>query len=1046
MKNKWLGSSSVVTIVLLAFCGPHAAAAAQFSLAPNYATGTKPCSVAVADLNGDSKPDLVVANSGSNNVSVLLGNGDGTFQAPANYAAGTAPSSVAIGDFNGDGKLDLVVSNASSDNVSILLGNGDGTFQPAAPYSAGSKPSSVAVGDLNGDKNLDLVVADQAGNNISVLFGNGDGTFGAPVPYDVETGPTSVALGYFNGDSFLDIAVANGESNTISVLLNNGNGTFGTAENYGVSQPGDGSDPVSVVVGDFNGDGFADLAVASNVQIWVSVLLGNGDGTFQSPMSHEAGTYPTGVAVGDFNGDGKLDLVASNNGSNTLTVLTGNGDGTLTWIGNFDAAADVIAVAVGDFNADGKLDAVVVNELSDSVSIFLGNGDGTVLAPVSYGIGGTPQAVAVGAFGSNGVPDLVASNGSSGPICTPGCVSVITGKGNGTFDQLAANYDVGSAPKGIAVGDFTGDGNPDVAVANSASNNVSVLLNTGSGTFGSATNYGTGTNPIAVAIGDFNDDKLLDLVVVNAGDGDVSILLGNGNGTFGPAVGYPVGVGPTSVAVGDLTGDRILDLAVTNGSAAGMVGVLIGNGDGTFQSVVNYPVGAYPTSVVIADFNGDGKLDLAVANAGASSLCTSPAGSGSVSILLGNGDGTFGAAVSYCAGVDPLSVAEGDFNGDGKADMVVANGGSAGASSGVSVLLGNGDGTFQAPVNYYFGNIDDSVVVADLNGDGAPDLAVTSVNAGVTVLLNPGGTFMNASSSLNPSSDGQNVTFTATIAPSVILPGQPAPTGTVVFDDGATAMGSGSLASGTATFTTSSLSVGTHEITAVYSGDSHFNPNVAPSITQTVTSGPVVVLSLTSLSFSTQLVGTSSASKPVTLTNTGAATLTITSISISGSNPADFSETNNCGSSVAAGASCTISVTFKPTAKGTRTASLSIVDNAPGSPQTVSLTGAGTEVKLSPASLNFGSVQVGHRSAAKTVTLTNTGTVLLSITNIGITGTNGGDFAETNTCGVTLGAGSSCSISVMFTPRAKGNRTGSLSISDNGGGSPQTVSVSGTGT
>jgi hypothetical protein len=335
--------------------------------------------------------------------------------------------------------------------------------------------------------------------------------------------------------------------------------------------------------------------------------------------------------------------------------------------------------------------------------------------------------------------------------------------------------------------------------------------------------------------------------------------------------------------------------------------------------------------------------------------------------------------------------------------------------------------------------------VADLNGDGAPDLAVTSVNGGVTVLLNPGGTFISASSSPNPSSSGQNVTFTATVAPSLTFPGQPAPTGTVVFDDGQTAIGSASLVSGTATFTTSSLTIGTHTITAVYSGDDYFNPNIALSITQTVT-GPAVMLSLTSLSFSTQLVGTSSASKPVTLTNTGTGTLTITSLSISGSNSVDFSETDNCGSSVAAGASCTISVTFKPTAKGTRTASLSIVDNAPGSPQTVSLTGTGTVVKLSPASLNFGSVRVGHTSPAKTVTVANTGTALLSITSIGIMGTNAGDFSEINSCASSLGAGKSCAVSVTFTPRAKGTRTGSLSISDNGGGSPQTVSLSGTGT
>jgi hypothetical protein len=1042
MKRTWFDRLRIVGVMLLAAAAERNSLAAQFAMAPSYTVGTGPCSVAVGDLNGDGKLDLVVANNASNNISVLLGNGDGTFQAAVNYPTGTAPSSVAVADFNRDAKLDIVVANATSNSVSVLLANGDGTFQSATSYSVGTKPSSVVVGDFNGDQIVDLAVASQASNSVGILLGNGDGTFKPFVSFAAGTGPTSVAAADFNGDGKLDLAVVNGVSNNISVLLGNGDGTFRAAVNYGAGQ---GSDPLSLVAGDFNGDGKPDLAVANNVQIWVSILLNKGDGTgtFLPAVSHEAGTYPTAVAVGDFNGDGKLDLAVSNNGSNTLTMLMGNGDGTLEWVGNWDGAADVIAVAAGDFNSDGKLDAVVVNEFSYSVSVFLGNGDGTVVAPISYGIGGTPQAVAVGAFGGQGVPELLASNGSSGPVCAPGCVSVIESAGNGTFKQYALNYNVGTAPRAVAVGDFNADGNPDIVAANSGSGNVSVLLNTGTGGFGAAQNYPAGTTPVAVAVGDFNGDKKLDLVVVNAGDNDVSILIGNGDGSFQAAVNYAVGTASTAIALGDLNGDGKLDLAITNTGTAGAngtVSVLLGKGDGTFQAAVNYSVGVAPTSVANGDLNGDGKMDLAVANAGLKGSI------GTVSVLLGNGDGTFQPATAYSAGYDPLSVAVADMNGDGHADLVVADGGSAGAYSGVSVLLGKGDGSFQAPVGYAFGNIADWVAIADLNGDGAPDLAVTSINVGVTALLNPGGTFMTASSSANPSSFGQSVTLTVSVTDSVLVPGQPAPTGTVVFNDGLTAIGSASLVAGTATFTTSTLSVGTHTITAVYSGDTYYNPHIAPSISQTVTNPAAVSLSATSLTFSTQLVGTFSGSKPVTLTNIGSATLTITSITISGANPADFSETNTCGSSVAAGASCTINVRFKPTAKGSRTASISIVDNASGSPQTISLTGTGTVVKLASPSLNFGSVNVGQTSAAQTITLTNTGAVALSITFIGITGANSGDFVETNTCGFSLSAGASCSISVTFTPRAKGRRMAQLSISDNGGGSPQTLSLAGTGT
>ena len=212
-----------------------------------------------------------------------------------------------------------------------------------------------------------------------------------------------------------------------------------------------------------------------------------------------------------------------------------------------------------------------------------------------------------------------------------------------------------------------------------------------------------------------------------------------------------------------------------------------------------------------------------------------------------------------------------------------------------------------------------------------------------------------------------------------------------------------------------------------------------------VTSAPTATLSPTSLTFSAQGIGTSSPAKSVTLKNTGTASLTITSIAITGTNAGDFAQTHTCGSSLAAGASCTISVTFKPTASGTRSAALSVTDNAAGSPQKVTLSGIGTTAKLSPTSLNFCTVAIGTTSAAKTVTLTNVGTTSLSITGIAITGTNTGDFAQTHTCGTSLAAGASCSINVTFKPTASGTRTATLSISDNGGGSPQSVPLTGTG-
>src|SRR5437667_6487847 len=210
-------------------------------------------------------------------------------------------------------------------------------------------------------------------------------------------------------------------------------------------------------------------------------------------------------------------------------------------------------------------------------------------------------------------------------------------------------------------------------------------------------------------------------------------------------------------------------------------------------------------------------------------------------------------------------------------------------------------------------------------------------------------------------------------------------------------------------------------------------------------SGPNATLSPTNLTFSTQAIGTTSAAKNVTLKNTGTAILTISSIAITGTNAGNFAQTHTCGSSLAAGASCGISVTFRPTASGTRTAAVSISDNAAGSPQKVTLSGIGTTAKLSPVSLTFSTQAIGTMSGAKKVTFTNVGATSLNITGIAITGTNAGDFAQTHTCGSSLVVGSSCSISVTFKPTASGIRTAALSISDNAAGSPQKVALSGTG-
>jgi hypothetical protein len=358
----------------------------------------------------------------------------------------------------------------------------------------------------------------------------------------------------------------------------------------------------------------------------------------------------------------------------------------------------------------------------------------------------------------------------------------------------------------------------------------------------------------------------------------------------------------------------------------------------------------------------------------------------------------------------------------------------------VSVLLGNGYGTFQTATSYGAAASPRSVVVADFNGDGAPDIAVANSGASVvSVLLNTRGTLVSTTSSLNPSTFGQAVTFTATVTASIT--GSVTPTGTVNFMDGGTLLGTGTLSSGQAGFTTSALSVGTHSITAVYSGDTNFNPSTGPVLSQVVNSGgsPAVTLNPTSITFPTQVVNTTSAGQNITLTNTGSGTLTITSLV---STDSAFLEQNTCGSSVLAGANCTITVQFKPESQGAHSGMIQVTDNAAGSPQSVSLSGQGTFFIVSPSSLNFGTVSVGTTSAPQTVTISSEDSTA-EVVQFKFSGTAAAEFSETDTCAGFVPAHGSCTASVTFKPTKTGLQSATFQV--NGGGGLTKVPVQGTG-
>ena len=732
--------------------------------------GVSPGWPASGDVNNDGRDDLVIAHRVDQNVSVYLGNGDGTFQQPTSYPIESRMWKVNLADVNGDGNLDILTANKSTDAVGVLLGNGDGTFQPRVDYPVGTRVGGVTSADVNGDGFADLIASNYAADTVSILLGRGDGTFlpqyvyptdkdgqfqgpgqaraadvngdgipdlvyptynganvvirlglGGGVFGDERKNPTglgsyNVEILDVNGDGQIDIVSGNAVADTVSVLLGNGDGSFQPTKNFAVGQ-----NPFSIVAADFNGDGRPDFVTSNRGDNTVTVLLGNGDGTLQTKQVYTTGKTPRGVTVGDFNGDGFPDIATANQGDNTASILLGRGDGTFSSGTTQTPPAPSLRpheVAIADLNGDGRPDIVTANRPDNSVSVLLSSAGGAFQPRQTFGTDRAPMSVAIGDFNGDGKPDLATANyeGSSS--------SVLLGNGDGTF-QPTRNIPVGSAAYGVTIADIDGDGNDDILVANKNDNNVGVLVSNGDGTFQPMRINPVASGPYVIAVKDLNHDGKLDLTVSHFSSEVVDVLIGNGDGTFEPTRQFPVGSRPYGVAVADFNGDGHEDIVTANYRSSNST-VLLGSGDGNFGPPTIIPVGKAPNRVATADLNGDGIPD----------VITADYGSNAVSVLLGIGDGSFQPRRSFPAGSGPASVAVQDLDGDGLPDLVVGNRN----VSNVNVLLGNGDGSFQLPTKFGTGKNRYATAIADVNGDGYPDLVKTSVRQGTVTLQLGSGT------------------------------------------------------------------------------------------------------------------------------------------------------------------------------------------------------------------------------------------------------------------------------------------------------------------
>lgn len=620
-----------------------------------------------------------------------------------------APSGVAaiqVADLNKDGKPDLVtLSKTGVSSLQVLLGSVNGTFTDHGSAATISSNGYFTVADVNGDGIPDIVFVDtsnaESGGLLSVELGKGNGLFTAKTS-ELQVAPVfgATAFGDLLGNGKLDIVIADSTSPKLYVILGNGDASFQGTTTLTYS----GSRLTTFVLADVNHDGKQDIVGTDGSNL--IVMLGNGDGTFTTPVIYPGLSEAGALAVADINGDGFPDVVTT--GENQYSIFINNGDGTFqtaTTVGSYPRTINEGAIALADLDGDGFPELMLLDDNDNAVLVMHNKQDGSFAAPQLYVVGTEPQSIAVVDLNGDGHPDLMV-----GELQT---VSILFNNGDGTFPGLTQVSNVGTSY--LAIADVSGDGVDDI-VSSAGDDTFKVQISNGDSTFQAAQSYSV-VEPGEIVTADLNGDRHLDVIVESDGDA-IEVWLNQGNGTFSLKTTLSVPSDPSNVtfAVADLNGDGKPDIVVQDG---GSIYEFMGDGAGNFTAgnIITLKSGGY---MAFADLNNDGRVDMVVA------------ASTGVYIYLGNGDGTFQQpSKPYQAFGAAVFVAIADMNGDGIPDIV------CGMPS-QCMLIGKGDGTFTAvtemadQASFTAFGFFNSMHLADVNGDGLLDVVGV---AGSTVVL-----------------------------------------------------------------------------------------------------------------------------------------------------------------------------------------------------------------------------------------------------------------------------------------------------------------------